>query len=298
MRLRAGPIRELHWHKPDEWGFVIKGRVRVIAVDESGRTFADDVGEGDIWNFPGGIPHSIQGIEGEGAEFLLVFNDGNFNEDETFLLTDFLPHIPKEVLSKNFGVPESAFANIPKTELYIFQSKVPGPLAVDRVAGAGPVPLTYSRRLIAQERIRTKSGAVRIVDSSNFPAAKMTAGGLVEVEPGGMRELHWHPNSDELQYYIEGQARMTVYASGSDAQTFDYQGGDVGYVPKSMPHYVGSSGATRLRYLELWQSDHFADVSLAQVVGVYTVRTMKAHLNIDRSVLSRVAAQKTPVVGG
>ena len=298
MRLKAGAIRELHWHKPDEGGFVIKGRVRVTAVDESGRTFVDDVGEGDTWNFPGGIPHSIQGIEGEGSEFLLVFNDGNFNEDETFLLTDFLAHIPKKVLSKNFGAPESAFANIPKTELYIFQSKAPGPLATDRIAGAGPVPLTYSHRLMAQEPIHTKSGAVRIVDSSNFPVAKMIAGGLVEIEPGGMRELHWHPNSDELQYYIEGKARMTVYASGSDAQTFDYQGGDVGYVPKSMPHYVENTGATRLRYLELWQSDHFADVSLAQWLAFTPYELVKAHLNIDRPVLASVSTQEAPVVGG
>jgi oxalate decarboxylase len=209
MRLKAGAILELHWHKPDEWGFVIKGRIRVTAVDESGRTFVDDVGEADVWNFPGGIPHSIQGIEGEGSEFLLVFNDGNFNEDETFLLTDFLAHMPKEVLVKNFGVAESAFANIPK-KLYIFQSKLTGSLAADRVAGAGPVPLTYSHRLIAQEPIHTKSGAVGIVDSSNFPAAKMIAGRLVEVEPGGMCELHWHPNSDELQYYIEAARRTAL----------------------------------------------------------------------------------------
>jgi len=65
---------------------------------------------------------------------------------------------------------------------------------------------------------------VRIVDSSNCPAAKMIAGGLIEPEPDGMRELHWQTNSDELQYYIERKARMTVYASGSDEQTFHYQG--------------------------------------------------------------------------
>ena len=107
---------------------------------------------------------------------------------------------------------------------------------------------------MAQAPIRTKKGAVRIVDSSNFPAAKIIAAGLVEVEPGGMRELHWHPNSDELQYYIEDTGRMTVYASSSAAQTFDYQGGDVGYVPKSMPRTpalrnfaISSSGSPTFR---------------------------------------------------
>jgi oxalate decarboxylase len=217
MRLKAGGVREMHWHKPDEWGFVIKGRLRITAVDQNGHAFQDDLGEGDIWNFPGGIPHSLQGLDGDGSEFLLVFNDGNFNENETFLVTDFLAHIRKEVLAKNFDVPESAFANLPKEELYIFQSTVPGPLAADRVVGAGPAPTTFSHRLMAQEPIRTNAGTVRIVDASAFPAAQLIAAGLVEVEPGGMRELHWHPNSDELQYYIEGAGRMTVYASNTNA---------------------------------------------------------------------------------
>ncbi|HWX46489.1 MAG TPA: cupin domain-containing protein [Roseomonas sp.] len=36
--------------------------------------------------------------------------------------------------------------------------------------------------------------------------------------------MHWHPQADEWQYWIEGQGRMTVFASGSSASTFDYQG--------------------------------------------------------------------------
>ena len=150
---------------------------------------------------------------------------------------------------------------------------------------------------MAQEPILTKAGAIRIVDSSNFPAAKLIAAGLVEVEPGGMRGLHGHPNSDELQYYIEAEGWMTVYASNTNATAFDYQSGDVGYVPKSMPHYIQNTGATKLRYLELWQSDHFADVSLAQWLAFTPYELVKAHLNIDRSVLSKVSTQKTPVVG-
>src|SRR5262245_20216926 len=202
MRLKAGGVRELHWHKPAEWAFMLKGRARITAIDEEGRAFQDDVGEGDLWNFPSGIPHSIQGLEGDGCEFLLVFDDGNFSEDSTFSVTDWLAHTPREVLAKNFGVPERAFADIPEDELFIFQSKVPGPLSADRVAGAGPLPKSFSYRLLAQEPIRTKSGTVRISDSTTFPAATTIAAAFVEVEPGGMRELHWHPNADEMQYYI------------------------------------------------------------------------------------------------
>jgi oxalate decarboxylase len=297
MRLKAGVVRELHWHKPAEWAYMIKGRARLTAVDHEGRTFQDDVAEGDLWNFPTGIPHSIQGLEEDGCEFLLVFDDGNFNEEETFLLTDWLAHTPKEVLAKNFGVPQSAFAKIPKEELYIFPTQLPGPLSDYRVEGAGPVPISYSHRMMAQEPIRTKGGTVRVTDSTKFPAATTISAAFVEVEPGAMRELHWHPNGDELQYYLSGHGRMTVFTSNGNAGTFDYQAGDVGYVPRSQPHYIENTGMTTLRFLELWKTDRFSDVSLAQWLAFTPYELVRAHLNIEKSVLTKVSTVKTPVVG-
>ena len=86
------------------------------------------------------IEFSNAPLEPDGCEFLLVFDDGNFSEGATFLLSDGLAHTPKEVLAKNFGVPGSAFDRIPQKDLRIFRAPVPGPLAADRVAGAGPVP--------------------------------------------------------------------------------------------------------------------------------------------------------------
>lgn len=296
MRLKAGGVRELHWHKAAEWAFMLKGRARITAIDQDGRAFQDDVGEGDLWNFPSGVPHSIQGLESDGCEFLLVFDDGDFSEDNTLSLTDWLAHTPKEVLAKNFGVNESAFAEIPKKEVFIFQSKVPGPLSGDRVAGAGSVPNTFSHRMLAQKPIRTKGGSVRISDSSTFPAATTIAGAFVEVEPGGMRELHWHPNADEMQYYIAGQGRMTVFASGGAAGTFDYQAGDVGFAPQNLPHYIENTGKTKLQFLELWKTGHFEDVSLRQWLAFTPFDLVQAHLHIDRSVLADIPTNKTPVV--
>jgi oxalate decarboxylase len=296
MRLKAGGVRELHWHKPAEWAYMLKGRARITAIDEEGRAFQDEVGEGDLWNFPSGIPHSVQGLEGDGCEFLLVFDDGHFSEDDTFSVTDWLAHTPGDVLAKNFGVPERAFAGIPDKELFIFQSKVPGPLTGDRVVGAGPLPTSYSHRLLAQEPVRTKGGTVRISDSTIFPAATTIAAAFVEVEPGAMRELHWHPNANEAQYYISGQARMTVFAAEATAGTFDYQPGDVGFVPRNMGHYIENTGTTKLQFLELWRTDKFADVSLRQLLAFTPFDLVQAHLKIDRSVLANIPTRKTPVV--
>ena len=300
MRLKPGGIRELHWHKEAEWAYMLAGRARITAIDPQGRNFIDDVGAGDLWNFPAGIPHSIQGLE-EGCEFLLVFDSGNFSENETFLISDWFAHTPRAVLAKNFGVPESAFANLPtdiERTRWILAGGVPGPIAADRVQSpAGAVPVSYSYRLPAQEPIKVAGGQVRIVDSSSFPAASTIAAALVEIEPGGMRELHWHPNTDEWQYYIEGSARMTVFASASRARTFDFQAGDVGYAPFAMGHYVENTGDEPLRYLELFRSSYFADVSLNQWMALTTPKLVQAHLNLDQPTMAALSKTKPVIVG-
>jgi oxalate decarboxylase len=111
MRLTAGGVRELHWHSAAEWALMLYGTARITCIDADGKSFVTDIKENDLWFFPPGIPHSIQGLAPDGCEFLLVFDDGNFSEYETVLLSDWMAHTPPEVLAKNFGVSQSALAN-------------------------------------------------------------------------------------------------------------------------------------------------------------------------------------------
>jgi oxalate decarboxylase len=113
----------------------------------------------------------------------------------TISISDWFSRTPKDVLSANFGVPMSAFNNIPKEQVYIYQDKVPGSIESQKVESPyGTIPLSFKHRLLAQPPIKTPGGSVRIVDSTNFPISKNIAAALVEIEPGGMRELHWHQN--------------------------------------------------------------------------------------------------------
>ena len=297
MRLNAGGVRELHWHKAAEWAFLLYGTARITAVDAQGRNFVNDVGVGDIWYFASGIPHSIQGLGPDGCEFLLVFDDGTFDEDNTFLISDWFKHTPSDVLSRNFGVPAAAFAHVPDpSELYIFPAPLPGPLDSDKIAGATAVPQRFSHRLMAQEPIKTRGGTARISDSSNFPASTTIAAALVEVNPGAMREMHWHPNADEWQYYIEGEARMGVFGASGQARTFDFRAGDVGYVPFAMGHYVENTGNTTLRFLEVFKSSYFADVSLDTWMALTPPELVEAHLKLDPKVMEALRKNKAPVV--
>jgi oxalate decarboxylase len=157
---------------------MLYGSARITEIDLEGRSFVCDVFEGDLWYFPAGIPHSIQGLGPDGAEFLLVFDDGNFSEHETVLLSDIMAHTPREIVSKNFGVEENSLKEIPREELFIFQAPVPGPLPQDQEVAAGtlvPSLLDFSFRPAQQSSSKEiEGGEVVIVDSSTCHTTSAT----------------------------------------------------------------------------------------------------------------------------
>ena len=185
MRLTAAS--RIHWHAADEWALVLTGNCRLTAIDFDGSTYVNDVKAGNLWYFPTGIPHSLQGLEPDGGEFLLVFDDGSFSEDNTTLLSDWMIHtLPKSL--RRIG----ACRKMPS-----IRPKCPGHL---KKTALQPQPQwrSYQNRLRLSDTgdAATKSntkGEVRIVDSSNFSAAANIAMAHVTLKPGGLRELHWHP---------------------------------------------------------------------------------------------------------
>jgi oxalate decarboxylase len=266
---------------------MLYGNARVTAIDIDGKSFVADIGKNDLWFFPPGIPHSIQGLGPDGCEFMLVFDDGAFSESATVLLSDTMRHIPTAVLAKNFAVDQEAFKNIPKEELFIFQADLPASLEADQRAAAGtrgksPHELVF-RTMQMQPTFKTKGGEVRVVDSRNFKVTT-TAMALVTVHPGGLRELHWHPNADEWQYYINGKGRQTVVSAGNKARTMDFQAGDVGYVEKTLLHYIENTGDTDLVFLEMFAKvDRFEDLSFSEWLAHTPPEAVMAHTRLNKA---------------
>lgn len=300
MRLISGGIRELHWHKAAEWSLMLYGKARITCIDPDGKSFVDDIKEGDIWNFPTGYPHSIQGLPPDGCEFLLVFDDGAFSEYDTVLLTDWVVHTPPEVLAKNFGVPASSFPPLPPEGKYIFPAPVPGSLAADQKAAAGNLGTARSpfdfRLMEMKPTKQTRGGEVRIVDSHNFQASNTIAAAHVILHPGGLREMHWHPNADEWQYYVKGKGRMTVFAASGRARTMDFEQGDVGYVQQTFPHYIENTGDSDLIFLEMFRSTYYQDVSLSNWLTHLPPELVIDHLGITQETLDKFPHEEKVVM--
>lgn len=295
MNLSPG-VREMHSHLQSEWGYVLQGGARVTAVDERGRTFIADCNPGEGWIFPANVPHSIQGLKA-GCEFLMLFDKGSYSEDNTFSISELFSHIPKDVLSANFGCEEAVFNCIPEKEVYIVDGGDPGTIESQTVKSPyGTVPNTYKHELSKVKPITSPGGSVRILDHQNFPACTTTTAALVEIEPGAIREIHWHTNNDELQYYIQGEARMTVFQPGPKARTFNYRAGDVGYVPVGNFHYIQNIGTEKVIFLEIFKSDHYSDISLAQWIAMTPREVVKSALNLSDDFLDHVNKESCPVV--
>ncbi len=299
MRLTSGSFRELHWHTANEWAIMLTGQARVSVLQPDGNMAIDDVEAGDLWYFPAGFPHSIQGLGADGCEFLLVFDEGGFSEDNTFLLSEFLAHTPPEIVRKNTGWSRQEFDRLPATELYIFEAPLPASLEEDRrfLGENLETRNKYTFKMASMPPTqKTAGGETRIVDSTNFPVAANIAAAMVTIKPGGIREMHWHPNVSEWQYWMRGKGRMTVVTTGAKARTMDFHPNDVGYVPSMAGHSIENTGTEDLVFLEMFKTSRYLDVSLNQWIARMPDSMAQAHLKLTAQTIRSAPQLKTAVL--
>jgi oxalate decarboxylase len=295
MRLTSGGIRELHWHEFAEWAYVTYGTCRITVLDPVlEQAYVADVNEGELWIFPSGYPHSLQGVGPDGCEFIIAFNEGRASEFSTLLVTDFVAHTPPDILAQNFQVPANTFSRAPLWDRYIFQSELPGPLAADQAAVLTPQgppknPFSFSLKGVKDKPFYREGpgGTVQIADSRNFLANTYVASSLVTLVPGGLRELHWHPNADEWAYLIKGRAQIGVFTAGPKAQTQNFNPGDIAVIKRNTGHYIKNLANTELKYLEVFRSPYFQDVSLSDWLTRTPPAMVAATFNIDPAVIAK-----------
>ncbi|QDS69376.1 hypothetical protein FKW77_004423 [Venturia effusa] len=252
QHLKKGAFRELHWHRSAEWGFVYAGSILVSAVNETGQFKSRN------------LAMAIFGLDDENG-FLLAFDEADFDKaGTTFMVDDWLAHTPRDIITKNFGVDPSVFANLPTTDPYIFNGTVSkstvGPSTI-----TGNASYVYHTLQHPAESVPGGGGEFHKIDSTNFPIAKTLAATFVTLKPGGLRELHWHPNAQEWLHFHKGYGRATVFTGGGSARTFDFIAGDTAVFPDNSGHYIENTSATEdLVWIEMYKSDRVADIPLTQ----------------------------------
>ncbi|KAF2187126.1 oxalate decarboxylase [Zopfia rhizophila CBS 207.26] len=301
QHLKKGAIRELHWHKVAEWGFVYSGSVLVSAVNENGKYQVSQLGYGDIWYFPKGQAHTVQGLDDEN-EYLLAFDTADFDATgTTFNIDDWVAKTPKSVLAKNFGLPESVFNSVPTTNPYIKNSTVSTRQNVTGPNGELTGNSSYIYRTFEHpgEPVPGGGGLFYKVDSTNFPISKTIAATFVVLEPKGLRELHWHPTAEEWLYFHEGEGRATVFAGNGNSRTFDFSAGDTAVFPDNSGHYIENTSETKnLTWVEIYKSDRVADIPLTQWLALTPPDIVATILNIPLDIATNLKKEKQVLIKG
>ncbi|CAI4219739.1 unnamed protein product [Parascedosporium putredinis] len=299
QHLSKGAIREPHWHKNAEWGFVYAGSVLISIIDEEGATQLETLNYGDIWYFPKGTAHTVQGLEDEN-EFLLVFDNADFDSaGNTFNVADWLSRTPKDVLARNFGVDESVFDDIPKTTPNILKGT---PSTRNVTAGAGGYATgdhSYIYRTLQHdpEPVPGNGGTFYKIDSTNFPVSTTIAATFVTLKPGGLRELHWHPNVEEWLYFHSGEARATVFTGNGNSRTFDFHAGDTAVFPDNSGHYIENTSETEdLVWIEIYNSDRVVDIALGEWLALTPADIVAQSLNVPIEFVEKLKREKQVLV--
>lgn len=289
MRLEPGVSRELHWHATAaEWAFVLEGRVRTTVIEPSGASEINDFNPGDVWYFPRGHGHALECLGDKAAHFILIFDNGYFSEYGTFSITDWIGHTPKALLAKNFGVPESTFDGFPKEELYFTHGPIPPATATPLQGAQIASPNTHRYQLMAQEPHSVyKHGREWRVGADRFPISQTITGVVLELEPGGLRELHWHPNADEWQYVIEGNFSDTLFGSHGRYRTETLEKGDVAYIPQGYGHSVENIGNKTGRMLIAFNTGHYEAIDLSTWIASNPAYFLADHFGKPKEVFEK-----------
>ena len=283
MRLEAGGMREMHWHaNAAEWAYVISGSCRTTILHPDGGSAADDFYPGDVWYFPRGWGHCIQGLGPEECHFILIFDNGDFSEDHTFSVTDWMSRTPPSILAQSLGWSLDEVGKLPKGEVYFARGPVvTDSSAVSTTRKAPALVATHRYPLGAQEPRRVAGGGIqRTVTVDEFPISTTMAGSLLEIEPGGLRELHWHPGADEWQYYIEGAAEMSVFLAQGTVVTERFEAGDVGYAPMGAGHYIKNAGPGLLKVLIGFNSPRYESNELSAWLATNPTDILATNLGV------------------
>src|SRR5262249_21640817 len=156
----------------------------------------------------------------------------------------------------------------PTKEVYFAQGALPPEKPALPLGGRKDPPLTHKYRLLANPpKVNNKGGRLWLVDSTRFPISRTITGAILDLDPGALRELHWHPSADEWQYVYEGKVSVTLFGSGGRYRTETLEKGDVGYIPQGYGHSLENVGDGRCRILIGFNSGVYEEIDLSEWIA-------------------------------
>jgi oxalate decarboxylase len=128
------------------------------------------------------------------------------------------------------------------------------------MTGGGSLP-AFSFPFSQQPLTRYDGGTTKQVGTYNFPVSQGMAGVYMTLEPGALRELHWHAFAAEWAYVMEGRTRVTLTSPEGEVQIADVEAGGLWYFPRGWGHSIEGLGPGTAKFLLVMNDGSFKEGS-------------------------------------
>jgi oxalate decarboxylase len=300
MKLDPGAMRELHWHAiAGEWAYVLTGHMRTTVITPKGAAQENEFGPGDTWFFPKGHGHALQNIGKEECHFIIGFDNGHFSEFGTFSISDWVGNTPVDIAARTLGLPQSVVAALPKGEVYITPGKPPAQAAQDEALRSGnrlQNQVEHMFRLADFAPVEFPGGEERIVTVKEFPVQDTISSGRINMQPGALRELHWHPNADEWQFYVKGRARVGIFGAHGRVEVAEVGPGDVAFIPMGFGHWIEQIGSDPTELLLLFSNPNYQEISLSTWLAGNPMSVLRDNFGITEDQVAQLPSKNQGIL--
>ena len=267
IEMKAGAFRGLHWHRTaSEFGYVVSGNCVLTVYDPNNHTESGPLFEGDIWFVPRGFAHSLWAAGSQGCTVCTVYDDGITTEQNALHVTDLLRSERPEIIVSSLGITQQVISSASSRVPILGMGRTdPGPLAPHGFAG--PPPESFRFKLMQLPAVKTPGGTFVQASSSDFPMSLTMVGAITILYPDGIREPHWHPNADEWDLVIEGNAIVTIFDGPGSIQTVELGPNDIGFLSRNQSHAVEAVGGKTFKLLSVFNASTFQAIGISELLA-------------------------------
>lgn len=275
QRLAPGVAREPHWHHSvSELDYVIEGTGEFGIISLDGTLTRIAIQPGSVVFIPQGQMHYLANT---GSTELVIAMGFNAIKSTSSSLSNNLKAFGANRLAQTTGLSGSDLALPSDTES-------PTYVAFGTVAPLDPAAATLVNGAVSSVNIADVSGfsndygTAKDVDAKIIPGLERVSLSFMTLEPGALRDIHWHPHGTELIYIEAGELEFGLQAPGKagDSAVFTAKQGQAVAIPEGWLHYAVNIGTETARLVVLWGSSAPKSLELAGMLSALPSEMMIA----------------------
>lgn len=253
QRLAPGAAREPHWHHDKtELNCVIEGTGEMGIIGLDGKLVRIPIKPGTVTCVPQNLMHYMANT---GDTELVVAMGFNSTKGVSSSLSNALKAFPGDRLAQMTGLATSDIK--PPTDkessIYVAVRALP-PIAMGSTPAVDGI--VSSASFSDAPGFANDHGTGKDINSKVIGNLDRVSMSYMTLEPGALRDIHWHPHGTELVYIIDGELEWGLQAPGKagDSSVFTSGKGDAVAIPQGWLHYAANTGGATAKLLVLWEA--------------------------------------------